>query len=336
MRIAIISTPHVPTPPAGYGASELIAGLLAEGLQRRGHHVRLFATQESTARVAELCSYPEVAIAETFDQRELVHVARALGNVDDCDVVHNHCLAAGPPFFHVSKRPFLTTLHYVHPVARAVPDANYVAVSDRQRSLLPDLHVIDRVYNGIDLSSFTPGTHRGDYLAFLGRFHPIKGVDIAIDVARRLGQRLVIAAPSPPDDKRDWFNAKVRPYLGGRIEWIGPVEGAQRSKILGDAIATLIPIRWEEPFGLVLIESMACGTPPIAFARGAAPEIIQDRKTGFLVHTVPEMVAAVSSAPAINPEECRRYVENRFSMDRMVDAYLSVYNKARQFELKST
>ena len=221
-------------------------------------------------------------------------------------------------------------------MARAVPDAKYVAVSDRQRSLLPDLHVIDRVYNGIDLSSFTPGTHRGDYLAFLGRFHPNKGVDIAIEVARRLGQRLVIAAPSPPDDKRDWFDAKVRPHLGGRIEWIGPVEGAQRSKILGDAIPTLIPIRWEEPFGLVLIESMACGTPPIAFARGAAPEIIQDRKTGFLVRTVPEIVAAVSSAPVINPEECRHYVENRFSMDRMVDAYLSVYNKARQFELKST
>lgn len=325
MRIAIISTPHIPTPPAGYGASELIAGLLAEGLERRGHQVRLFACAGSLALVHECRSFPETAAARSFDQRELVHLGHALAESDDCDLIHNHCLSVGSAFAGLTPRPLLTTLHYIHPIVRAFPNAAYVAVSDQQRRALSELNVIGRVYNGIDLRQFPLSLQRDDYLLFLGRFHPNKGADTAIEVANRLGRRLIIAAPSPPDDQREWFEQRVRPHLRGSIEWIGPVEGAAKARLLGGATATLLPIRWDEPFGLVMAESMACGTPAIAFRRGAAPELIRDGQTGFLADDVEQFTAAVERASDLDPGACRHHVEANFSADRMVDAYLSLY-----------
>ncbi|MGH2457329.1 MAG: glycosyltransferase family 4 protein [Chloroflexota bacterium] len=325
MRIAILSTPHVPTPPRGYGASELIAGLLAEGLRRRGHQVRLFACPGSLADVDEHREYPEIELARTFDQRELIHVAHAVRDASDCDLVHNHCLAVGSAFAALSGRPFLSTLHYVHPVVMAFPRAAYVAVSDQQRAALSSLNVIGRVYNGIDLAAFPLSRRRDDYLLFLGRFHPNKGADLAIEVARKAGRRLVLAAPSPPDDQQEWFAREIRPRLGGAIEWIGPVEGAAKARLLGRAAATLVPLRWDEPFGLVMAESMACGTPPIAIRRGAAPEIIVDGVTGYLAETPQEMIPLVERAAEIDPLACRHRVEANFSADRMVDRYLELY-----------
>lgn len=325
MRIAILSTPHVPTPPRGYGASELIAGLLAEGLRRRGHQIRLFACLGSEAKVDERRHYPEIELARTFDQRELIHVARAVLDASDCDVIHNHCLAVGSAFAALSDRPFVSTLHYVHPLVTAFPNAPYVAVSDRQRAVLSGLNVIGRVYNGIDPSAFPLSRHRDDYLLFLGRFHPNKGADLAIEVARASGRRLVIAAPSPPDDQREWFEREIRPRLGGTIEWIGPVEGEAKARLLGSAAATLVPLRWDEPFGLVMVESMACGTPPIAIRRGAAPEIIVDGVTGYLVDSPQDIIPLIDRVSEIDPLACRRHVEVNFSADRMVDQYLDLY-----------
>lgn len=321
MRIAIISTPHIPTPPRGYGASEVIAGLIAEGLERRGHQVRLFACSGSTARVTEIWSYPEVRLATSFDQRELIQVTRALHDAADCDLIHNHCLSTGPALAHLAPRPFLTTLHYVHPIVEAFPEAPYIAISDRQRAQLSEKNVVARVYNGIDLRQFPLSNEREDYLLFLGRFHPNKGADLAIEVARQSGRKLVIAAPEPPEDKRDWFESQVQPHLHGSIKWIGPVEGEERARLLGRAAATLLPLRWDEPFGLVMVESMACGTPPIAIRRGAAPELILPGVTGFLVDDIPGMIAAVEQATMIDPLRCRRHVEENFSAERMVDEY---------------
>lgn len=326
MQIAIISTPHVSTPPDGYGASEQIAGLLAEGLHRRGHRVVLFATADSRASVDELRSYAEAGLAQSFDQREVVHVARALRDAEGCDLIHNHCLCAGPAFAGLARRPFLTTLHYVHPLAQAFPGVAYVAISDQQRRVWATrLQIIDRVYNGIDLTALPLERHHDDYLLFLGRFHPNKGADLAIRVAQQLGRRLIIAAPNPPPDQRDWFDATIRPHLRGPIEWIGPVEGLQKARLLGRAAATLVPLRWDEPFGLVMAESMACGTPPIAIRRGAAPEIIVDGVTGYLVDDVQQMLSVVDRAAEIDPESCRRHVESHFSADRMVEAYEELY-----------
>lgn len=325
MNIGILSTPHVPTPPRGYGASELIAGQLAEGLVRRGHHVRLFANEESTRGVHELFAYPQARLGRTFDDRELIHVAHAMRDLGDCEVIHNHCVTAGPAFARLAHRPFLTTLHYTHPMVRIFADGPYVAVSERQRTLLPDVNVARVVHNGIDLRDFPLGGTREDYLLFLGRFHPNKGTDLAIEVACRLGMRLIIAAPGPPPNQQDWFDAAIKPRLGGPIEWIGPVEGRQRAQVYGRALATLVPIRWEEPFGLVIAESMACGTPPIAFRRGAAPELIQDGISGFLVDSLDEMTGSVARIGEIDPLACRRRVAGHFDVDRMVDAYVALY-----------
>jgi glycosyltransferase involved in cell wall biosynthesis len=160
---------------------------------------------------------------------------------------------------------------------------------------------------------------------FLGRFHPNKGADIAIDVAEQLGRQLVIAAPAPPDDQRDWFEQRVRPRLRGSIEWIGPVEGAGKAELIGRAAASLVPIRWDEPFGLVIVEAMACGTPPIVIRRGAAPELVVDGVTGFLVDDVEQMVATVDRVSTINPDACRRHVEANFTVEKMVDGYLHLF-----------
>ncbi len=330
MRVGILSTPHVSTPPTGYGASELIAGQLAIGLIRRGHQVRLFATSDSTG-AADLRSYLQIEQSVSFDHRELIHVAYSLAECADLDVVHNHCVAAGPALAGFARRPFLTTLHYVHASVRAFPQANYVAVSQSQAKWLasntPGVNLVGTVHNGVDLDELTLSLEREDYLLFLGRFHPNKGADLAIDVAERLGLPLVIAAPAPPDDQRAWFERLVAPRLRGKIEWIGPVEGPAKTSLIGRARAVLAPIRWEEPFGLVIAEAMACGTPPIAFRRGAAPELIVDGVTGFLVDDVSGMEAAVDRLSTISPRACREWVGAHFSLDRMIDGYLALYER---------
>jgi len=325
MKIAMISTPHIPSPPRGYGASELIAGTLAEGLHRRGHTVRLFACPGSSTSVDELHTFPETSYARTYEQRELIHVARALSESQDCDLIHNHCIGAGPAFSNFAAIPFMTTLHYLHPLVFAHPDAPYIAVSDHQRRTLSNVNVVARIHNGIDLRDFPLSRQRDDYLLFLGRFHPNKGADSAIDVAERLGRKLVIAAPAPPDDQRDWFEECIRPRLRGSIEWVGPVEGGQKAALIGRAAASLVPIRWDEPFGLVIIEAMACGTPPIVMRRGAAPEIVVDGVTGFLVDDVRQMIEAVERASTVNPDTCRRHVQENFSVEKMVDGYVRLF-----------
>lgn len=325
MRIAILSTPHVPTPPKGYGASELVAGRLAEGLVRRGHLVRLFAADDSSDRVQERRTYPVARLGNSFDQREFIHVGSAIREVADCDLVHNHCVVGGPAFARLSPRPFVTTLHYLSPMVRAFPGASYLAISNSQRHALPDLNVVAVIHNGIDPDEFPLETEKEDYLLFLGRFHPNKGADLAIDVARKAGRRLIIAAPPPPDDQLDWFAANVRPKLSGNIDWIGPVEGIEKARLLGKAAATLAPIRWEEPFGLVFAESMACGTPPIAFRRGASPEVIADGTTGFLVDDVTAMARAIDRVGEIDPIACRERVMTKFSVERMVEAHERLY-----------
>lgn len=327
MRIAQISTPHIPTPPDGYGASELVAGLLVAGLVRRGHEVTLFAAAGSTAPATELRTFAPPHRLEGFDHREVAHVAIALREARRFDVIHNHCLAAGPALAGLVDRPCLTTLHYVHHLVRAFPDHHYVAVSHSQRRLLPELNVVGVVHNAADLSAHTLRAVKSDYLLFLGRFHPNKGAHVAIDVAERLGERLIIAAPSPPPDQVAYFEERIQPRLGGRIEWVGPVKGEVKDRLLGEARCVLMPVCWDEPFGLVYVEAMASGTPVVTFDRGAASEIVAHGKTGYVVGDVDEMVAAVPLAAEIDPEACRRHVEERFGVDRMVDGYLEVYRR---------
>ena len=337
MRIAQLSTPHLPTPPTGYGASELIASLATEELVRRGHEVTLFALRGSVT-AARLIQFPEVEVVDRFDYRELVHASRAMAFARRFDVIHNHCLFAGPAMSHLSQTPCVSTLHYVHPVLACFPGHPLVAVSRSQRDAATGLNVVGVVHNAVDVSQFHVAPGREDYLLFLGRFHPNKGADLAIEVARRLGARLLIAAPLPHPDQQAYFDEQVKPHLGGRIEYLGEVSGRQKRELLARARCLLVPNRWAEPFGLVVLEAAASGTPVVAMARGALPELVVDGETGYLVEDVGEMAEAVGRVDSIDGARCRKHVSDNFSVERMVTGYLQIYDRIlarRRADLRS-
>ena len=236
------------------------------------------------------------------------------------------CVMAIPALALCGQAPVVTTLHYHPSILDEFPWLNYIAVSYRQAELARQsgLNVIGVAYNGIDPSPYRVVAQKDDYLLWIGRFHYYKGPDLAIQVAQKEGMRLLLAAPPPPQDQVGFFEAHVRPRLRGRIEWIGGVEGEEKYRLFERALCTLFPIRWEEPFGLVMIESMAAGTPVIAFGRGAAPEIISDGQTGFVVGDVNSMARAVHQVHTIDPAACRRHVETHFTTATMTDSYLAL------------
>ncbi len=332
MRIAQLSTPHLPTPPVGYGASELIASLITEELVRRGHEVTLFAHRDSVTS-GRFVHFPQVEEVQPFDYRELAHVSRALALSDGFDLIHNHCLFAGPAMANLRRVHCISTLHYTHPVLACFPEHPYVAVSHAQRAVTPHLNVVGVVHNAIDLRLYHPSSAKKDYLLFLGRFHPNKGVDLAIRVANRLGARLLIAAPPPHPDQQAYFDEQVRPHLDHRIEYLGEVAGERKSQLLAEARSLLMPDRWEEPFGLVALEAAASGTPVVAMRKGALPELVVHGETGFLVDSVEEMIRVVPGTDSLNPYRCREHASANFGVDRMVDGYLEVYERALRDEL---
>ncbi len=333
MRIAQLSTPHLPTPPVGYGASELIASLITEELVRRGHEVTLFAHHASVTS-ARFFHFPEVEEVQRFDYRELAHVSRSLTLSDEFDVIHNHCLFAGPAMAALRRTPCLSTLHYTHPVLACFPEHPYVAVSYAQKAVSSPLNVVGVVHNAIDLRLYHPSSVKKDYLLFLGRFHPNKGADLAIQVADRLGARLLVAAPPPHPDQQAYFDEEVEPFLGHSIEYLGEVTGEQKSSLLAEARCVLMPDRWEEPFGLVALEAAASGTPVVATRKGALQELIVHGETGFLVDSVEEMVGATRQVDSLSPGRCREHASTNFGVSRMVDGYLELYEQAIRGDLE--
>ncbi len=326
-RIAVVSTPHIRTPPQGFGGSEQVAGGLAQELARRGHSVTLFATADSEP-IGALQHFPSASPWGPYADpgyREVIHLCHALTS-GKFDIVLNHCLKAVPALALFRDTPVLTTLHYHPPILDEFPWLNYVAVSRRQAALAhgAGLNVVGVAYNGIDPSPYQATSHKEDYLLWVGRFHTYKAPDLAIEAAKRLGARLLLAAPPPPEDQRSYFETQVMPRLGDRVEWIGAAEGEAKFRLFERARCTLCPLRWEEPFGLVMVESLAAGTPVIAFRRGAAPEIIVDGETGFIVDDVEGMVQAVRQVERIDPMACRRRVEAHFTASAMVERYLEL------------
>ena len=334
LRIAQIAPPHKAIPPEGYGGSELVAGNLTEELVRRGHEVTLFAHPDSTT-TARLVAFPEAAGITDFDRHELVHAARALEHAvehaADFDIVHNHCLSVGPALAALAGSagaPVVSTLHYQHTITPAFPEHPYVAISRSQRALAKALNVVAVVYNGIDCARFPLTEHerRSRYLLYMGRMDARKGTDIAIQVARLLDAELVLAGPPPDQDQVPFYEEHVQPWIGGRITYVGEAKGRRKIELLTRARCVLVPSRWNEPFGLVACEAMACGTPVVASTRGALPELVADGETGYLAATPQEMAAGVERAGAINPHRCRRHVEEHFSAASMAEGYLAVYD----------
>lgn len=325
LRIAQIAPPGIPCPPEGYGASELVVSNLTEELVRQGHEVTLFAHPESRTG-ARLVSFPRVYDLVDADQREFAHTSLALDFADRFDIVHNHCIAPGPSLLRLTSTPSLTTLHYLRPLLSTFAEENYVALSQSQARLVErKLHVAGIAPNGIDMTLHSLVEDKDDYLLFLGRIDPKKGVHLAMDAARALNMRLLIAAGHPTRDNLGYLENEVTPRLGGGIEHIGHVGAEEKVALLGRARAVLMPHQWEEPFGLVAVEALASGTPVIAFNRGALPEIIPNGQAGFIVEDLDGMTAAIQALDSISPVRCRQAVEDRFSSAAMAAAYLSIY-----------
>lgn len=332
MKIAMLSPIAWRTPPRHYGPWENVVSLLTEGLVKRGIDVTLFATGDSETR-ARLWSVCDTGYEENPDILpkvwECLHISEVFEQADRYDLIHNHFDFLPLSYSGLVRTPVLTTVHGfsspgILPVYRKYNGRqHYVSISDADRH--PDLSYTATVHHGIDLTRFTPKRGRGDYLLFFGRIHHDKGAREAIDIASRAGRRLVMAGIV---QDQDYFDRHVAPWLAsGRVEYIGSVGPSTRDEILGGAAALLHPIQFDEPFGLSVVEAMACGTPVIAFRRGSMPEIVRDGVTGFLVDNVGEAVAAVERLDELDRAECRRHVERHFNVDRMVDDYIRVYQR---------
>jgi glycosyltransferase involved in cell wall biosynthesis len=340
MRIAQVAPLYEPVPPARYGGTERVVSYLTEELVRRGHEVTLFASGNSVTR-ARLVTVLERALRHDPGNREELAVAHTrelamvLARAREFDVIHCHVDHPAFPLSRLSSTPVLHTLHgrldlpYLAPLFRELRDVPFVSISDAQRTPLAGLGVrwAGTVHHGVPLAAYPFSAAPGGYLAFLGRLSPEKRPDLAFEIARRVGLPLKIAAKADPTE-RAYFEAEIRPQLDDPlVEYLGEVGDADKPAFLGGAVALLFPIDWPEPFGLAMIEAMACGTPVIARPRGAVPEVVVPGRTGFVGESIVDLVDGVKRIEAIDRRECRRRVEALFSVERMADGYETLYRR---------
>ena len=338
LSVALLAPPWFPVPPTRYGGIESVVALLADGLADAGHDVTLFASGDSLTKAKLAALYPEAPSEHIGEsQWELRHVLTCIERAGEFDVISDH---SGPPAVALSalaRTPLVHTVHgpmdgdpgaFYEQLARVVPDVRLVSLSLNQRKPKPDLPWVGNCPNALALDLYPWAASRGDYLAFVGRMSADKGCHRAIEVAREAGLPLKIAGKRREPPELEYFRAFVEPHLDDAIEYLGEVGHEEKVALLQGARATLFPIEWEEPFGLVMIESMACGTPVIATRWGAVPEVIEPGRSGVIVDDHRQMAAALAEADALDPAECRAYVEERFSAHRMVDDYVAVYRAA--------
>jgi len=330
LRIAMLAPISWRTPPRHYGPWELVTSLLTEALVARGIDVTLFATRDSltAGTLAGVCPAP-YSEDPAIDAKvwEMLHVAHVFERAGEFDLIHNQADFVPLAFSRLVATPVVTTIHgfssdRILPAFQAYQDrVHYVAISDSDRS--PGLHYAATIHHGIRLQDFPFDPRGSDDLLFFGRIHPDKGAAEAIAAARRAGRRLVMAGII---QDQGYHDAQVAPALDGRsVVYRGPLGGTDRTEALGAARALLHLVNFDEPFGLSVVEALACGTPVIASRRGAMPELIDHGVTGFLVDSVDEAVAAIGRIGEIDRAACRAAVAARFTVDRMADRYLKLY-----------
>ena len=337
MRILQIAPLWERVPPPGYGGTEAVVSALADNLARAGHEVVLHASGDSLT-LADLRSvYPRSlrAAAEVKDGApyEWVHAADAIADAEGLDIIHNHAGESVMALAGLVDVPMLTTMHCpITPDRKIVWEhynGYYNTISSAQLQTVPPLERPRHagvVYNAIDVASFPFSEAKDGYLLYLSRVAPEKGTHLAIEAAHRTGRKLVIAGNVNRGD-REYYETMVKPLVDGRhVVFLGEANHRAKKELYARAACMLMPICWEEPFGLVMVEAMACGTPVIAFARGSAPELIVDGETGFLVHDVESMAAAVGQVHRIDPSRCREHVEAHFDVPIMVRQYMDLYN----------
>jgi glycosyltransferase involved in cell wall biosynthesis len=337
MRIAQIAPLMESCPPHLYGGTERIVSYLTEELVRQGHDVTLFASGDShtTARLepsSETALRLDAKIKDPIPDH-IVMLDNVRARAEEFDVLHFHVDILHYPFIRDFVDRTVTTVHgrmdleELKRVYSAFADAPLVSISEDQRKVMPELNWVGTVYHGLPLNllPFNPSP-QGDYFAFLGRIAPEKGPERAIEIATRAGAKLKMAAKVDPADQAYWESV-VKPLVEANpnVEFVGEINEREKGSFLGSAIALLFPIDWPEPFGMVMIEAMACGTPVVAFRRGSSPEVIDDGASGFLVGDVDEAVAAVRQAGELDRLQVRRRFEQRFSIERVALEYLRTY-----------
>jgi glycosyltransferase involved in cell wall biosynthesis len=338
VRIAQVSPPWVAVPPKGYGGIEWVASLLADGLTERGHQVTLFATGDSET-TADLEYVFDRAPGPRFNNsifHDTVHQLLVHRDLSRFDLVHQHTYWSGLVAAMLAEVPVVHTLHRaftdeMRQIYRRVADRVwFVAVSEDQRSRMPELRYAGVVYNGIDLSLYPLREDKEDFLLFIGRTHPDKGPLLAAETARAAGLPLVMAVKIAESVEKEHWEKDVKPVLPEGTQVVSEISHEDKVDLMQRARALLFPIDWDEPFGLVQTEAMACGTPVIGTPRGATPEVIADGETGFIVPVdgyVEAAVEAIKRAPELDPRACRARVEERFSAEAMVDGYEAIFDR---------
>jgi glycosyltransferase involved in cell wall biosynthesis len=337
VRIAQFAPLYESVPPKCYGGTERVVSGVTEELVRRGHEVVLFASGDSTTAAELVACCSQGLRLDREVQNHMAYTVIELGKVADraeeFDLIHSHTDYFAFPVSRLTRTPIVTTLHgrldlpELRDVYAEYPEAPLISISEAQRRPLPHAKWLRTVYNGIDLRHFTLRERPGKYLAFLGRISPEKCADRAIAIARAVGMPLRIAAKIDPVDE-EYFTEQIQPLLRDPlVEFVGEIDEVQKDEFLGNALAYLFPINWPEPFGITMIEAMACGTPVIAMHHGSVPEVVIDGRTGFICRSMGEMIASVQKIDRLDRRACRMHVAERFSAERMVDGYEAVYHR---------
>jgi glycosyltransferase involved in cell wall biosynthesis len=344
VRVALFSPVWFPVPPTRYGGIEAIVHLLADGLVDAGVDVTLFASGDSETKAPLVSAFdtaPSEYIGHTY--WELQHQLPFLERRDEFDIVHDHSGLLGLTVFGLTSCPTLHTVHgpltgepgeVYERVCAAVEGIGLVSLTLNQRRRHPALPWIANVNNAIDVSRYPCDRKPGDALLFLGRMSPDKGAHRAIRIAQQVGRPLKIAAKCREPGEIAYFEEHIEPHLDDTIEYVGEVDHEVKCRLLAEAHALVVPIEWEEPFGLVMIEALACGTPVIAMRRGSVPEILHHERTAFIADDLAGMVAAVDRAVELDPAVLRGSAEAHFSVERMVDGYIAAYEAMAEEALR--
>lgn len=346
MRIAQVSPLVERVPPPAYGGIEQVVSLLTDELVRRGHEVTLFASGDSITSAQLESVHPRAlrldSSVKEYGIYDMLQLSQVYERANEFDIIHSHMGCPALPYAQLVKTPTVHTLHGIFTPDNAklfthARNQPYVSISNAQREPQLNLNCVATVYNGINLNQypFQAQPENPAYLAFLGRFSPEKGPHIAIEIAKRSGLPLKMAGKVDKVDV-DYFENKIKPLIDGKqIDYLGEVSQAEKSALLAGAVATLFTITWREPFGLVMVESMASGTPVIGMKMGSAPEVIADGQTGFLCDNIEEAIAAIDQVTQLNRHHCREHVQSHFSVQKMVDGYEAVYQQllAERFSL---
>jgi glycosyltransferase involved in cell wall biosynthesis len=335
MRIAQIAPPWISVPPRTYGGTELVISWLCDELVKRGHKVWLFSTGDSKTKAKLVPVWPSSLWGANLRNPHAVFSLmyhKLLEMQNEFDIIHDHCEWYTLPFSKFLKPPIVTTLH--HPLTeetitlyKKFKNVSFVAISKNQRKQAPGVNIVKTIYHGVPLEKYPFNEKPQNYLLWLSRIGPDKGIAEAIDIAKISGEKLIISGPILPQ-YADYFEFRIKPLIDGKkIQFVGASDFPKKVELFRNAKAFLFPVKRPEPFGLVVIEAMACGTPVIAFNRGSMPELIKDGETGFLVDSIEGAVSAIKKIETIKRENCRKWVKENFGLKKMVNRYEKLYKK---------